>query len=137
METRLCLGYTVCYYEQYCVLYRVGGGTASVMAKDPAAICACKGCAGLCRAVQGCAGLCRAVQGCAGRLSNHCSIACLHRHRSQNQTCIILHPRLENGSYARTCHTLLHFVTLFNTFLDCQPLCRHYTTGWGDLFHTL
>ena len=98
---------------------------------------AVQGCAGLCRAVQGCAGLCRAVQGGAGRLSNHCNIACLHRHHSPSQTCIILHPRLENGSYARTCHTLLHFVTLFNTFLGCQPLCRHYTTGWGDLFHTL
>jgi len=34
-------------------------------------------------------------------------------------------------------HTLLHFITLFNTFPRLIPLYTHRSAWWGDLSHTL
>ena len=93
--------------------------------KDPAATCAW-----VCNIMQ--------VRGKLGRkVSNHLRLASLH-HRQPfccYHTTRSLGPGIDSQSW--TCHTLLHFVTLFNTFLSCQPHPLTLYAWWGDLFHTL
>jgi len=70
------------------------------------------------------------------RFSNHYSIASQHHDRSQSCAPTLAHPRRGCDSRGRFCHTLLHFDTLFDTFVNRSPHCMSHTVGWGDLVHT-